>query len=76
MTWFLNLNVIFFPPIGYQQGDAGTSSVEEEQVVVVLDLSEFIDLALAVKKVSIFLSACHKSMCGACWRCCFPCDRC
>lgn len=33
--------------------------MEEEQVVVVLDLSEFIELALAVKKVSSFLTACH-----------------
>lgn len=44
----------------------GESSVEEEQVVVVLDLSEFIDLALAVKTVSRSLGACHKSVCGAC----------
>ncbi|XP_075890552.1 essential meiotic structure-specific endonuclease subunit 2 [Nelusetta ayraudi] len=34
-----------------EQGDTGKSSVEEEQVVVVLDLSEFIDLALSVKKM-------------------------
>lgn len=40
-------------------------------MVVVLDLSEFIDLALAVKKVGIFLSASVKSLSGACWRCRF-----
>lgn len=47
----------------FQQGDTGKSSVEEEQVVVVLDLSEFIDLALSVKKVSVALRACHKTLC-------------
>lgn len=60
---------MLFSPTGLQQGDTGNSSVEEEQVVVVLDLSEFIDLVLTVKKVSSFLSACHKSLCGACRRC-------
>lgn len=57
--------------ICFQQGDTGKSSVEEEQVVVVLDLSEFIDLALSVKKVSSCLSASQKSLCWACWRFCF-----
>lgn len=52
--------------ICFQQGDTGKSSVEEEQVVVVLDLSEFIDLALSVKKVSSCLSASQNPLCWAC----------
>lgn len=56
--------------ICFQQGDTGKGSVEEEQVAVVLDLSEFIDLALTVKKVSNSFSACHKSLCRAHLRFC------
>lgn len=50
--------------------------MEEEQVVVVLDLSEFIDLALSVKKVSSCLSASQKSNVLGMLEILFPFDRC
>lgn len=34
-----------------QQGDDKSDSVEEDQVVLVLDMSDFIELVLSVKKV-------------------------
>lgn len=43
-----------------QQGDDGKSSVEEEQVVLVLDVTDFIDLVISVKKVRSSISR-HKN---------------
>lgn len=34
-----------------QQGDGKSDSVEEDQVVLVLDMSDFIELVLSVKRV-------------------------
>lgn len=42
---------MFFLLLCLQQGDDRNDSVEEEQAVLVLDMSDFIELILSVKTV-------------------------
>uniref|UniRef100_A0A3B4T564 ERCC4 domain-containing protein n=1 Tax=Seriola dumerili TaxID=41447 RepID=A0A3B4T564_SERDU len=41
-----------------QQGDDGMGSVEEEQVVLVLGLTDFMDMVISVKTVLVYLQLC------------------
>ena len=53
--WWVHSICMFSLPFCMQHGDDGKSSVEEEQVVLVLDLTDLMDLVVSVKKVGITL---------------------